>query len=659
MTSGKAVMKGKNKISANFTNGVRRIGGLIPGRKKLEELRREAFYNELMINSSRSMVSVINREYIYEKVNKSFCDNHNRVIDQVVGHHIEEIWGHSNFVNLIRSNVDNCLTGKVVYYQACFDTPSNGKRFYEVVLRPVRNNTDEVTHVLAETFDVTDIKLKEQAVSEIEWEFRNLESNLPIGFFRCDTNGKLLHVNKAFLRILRADREPDLLGRSLREFYSEPALFDLHLNTLVSQNVASFAQVVLTAEGGEKIICRISAFVVNDGSGNAIYIDGAIEDFTREADLEKRLRQSQKIDTIALLAGGIAHDFNTILTTIYGYSELSLEGLDPSSAPYRNIMKIVQALGRARSLTNQILTFSRQVGQERIAVKVSDIIHEAVSFLKPSVPEGVTLVCIIREPDIRVSADPTQLFRVFINLASNALQAMEQSGGRLTVLLDKKEQVRTSSLNTEEKMPEMTALIRFEDNGPGMDEAVAERIFEPFFTTKKQGKGTGLGLSVVYGIISELDGDITVTSKRNAGTTIDVTIPALPADSQTETGQTARAGLMIIPARDNEAKVIAMGLANSGYAVEVADPVSDWRTRAASADMLILIDKSPTLPAYDLVFSLSEAGVTTPALIISDFDIWLAAEKDLSSEIVKANLFKPVSLKEIIYSIDSIIAKPS
>ena len=112
-------------------------------RRKIRDLRRNIFFCEQIIDSSRSMVSVINRDYQYEKVNKTFCTNHNRVPDNIVGYRLEDIWGHDNFVNNIKKNIDDCFTGRVVYYQAFFETPAWGKRYYEVVLRPVTGSESE------------------------------------------------------------------------------------------------------------------------------------------------------------------------------------------------------------------------------------------------------------------------------------------------------------------------------------------------------------------------------------------------------------------------------------------------------------------------------------------------------------------------------------
>jgi PAS domain S-box-containing protein len=640
----------------------RSITRLIPfldDRKKLKNLSHEKYLTDHIVNNSRSMISIINSNYQYEKVNKTFCLNHNSPTDEFVGKTLEDVWGRENFRSHIKKHIDTCFTGKVVYYQAFFKTPAWGRRYYEVIFKPITDDKGSVSHVLAETYDVTDLKLREQAVSEIEWEYSNLETNLPIGFFRSDITGKLLHVNKAFLRIMEMDVETEANGKSISNFYYEKELFHHHLKTIKEDGLASYSNVSLLSARGREVFCRISAFVVRDGSGNIIYIDGAIEDYTREVELEKQLLQSKKLDTIGLLAGGIAHDFNTILTTIYGYSELSLEGLEANTEAYSNIRKIVQAVGRARDLTNQILTFSRQVGQQKINVRVADIIMETTSYMRPIIPEGIVLSEEIKNPEIYVSADPTQLYRVFLNLIKNAVEAIDDKNGRINVSLDVCAADQFKSVSDSIMPLKEYAAIRFSDDGQGMDKSMTERIFEPFFSANKGGKGTGLGLSVVYGIISEIDGEINVKSKKGEGTTIEIFIPVSEKTDIISDVTVPKVNILIVPASDNETKVISIALKNSGYNVKCTDPSGNWLKNTADADVIIVVDNLRDTNTSEIAFELEKNNIKKHLLLISDFDSWMAEEKNLPSNSMRTNLFKPVSLKEIIFSLDSLLNKRS
>lgn len=636
---------------------VTRLIPFLDDRKKLKQLSHDKFLTDHIVNNSRSMISIINRNYEYEKVNKTFCLNHNCRDDQFVGKSVEDVWGRENFRSNIKRHLDTCFNGKVVYYQAFFRTPAWGKRYYEVIFKPITDKSGNVTHALAETYDVTDLKLNEQASSGIEWEFSNLETNLPIGFFRSDKTGKLLHVNKAFLRIMDMKSEEEAVSKPISHFYYEKELFHHQLKTVIEEGIASFSHVSLLSVEGREVFCRISAFVVRDGSGNMIYIDGAIEDYTREVELEKQLLQSKKMDTIGLLAGGIAHDFNTILTTIYGYSELSLEGLDPDSEAYSNIRKIVRAVGRAKSITNQILTFSKQVGQVKINVRIADIILETTDFIRPTVPEGILLTENITDRDLYVNADPTQLFRVFLNLIKNAIDAIDEKKGKIEVTLDVCPAEHVSSISGRPGAASHYAVISFSDDGQGMDKSMSDRIFEPFFSASRGGKGTGLGLSVVYGIISEIDGEINVRSCKGEGTTIEVYIPLAEKPADTGVKTEAKGGILIIPSSDNEAKVIAIALSNSGYDVISTDPVGNWINKSNEADIIIVVDNQRETKIEDIAFELEKNKIDKHLLLISDFDTWMAEEKSLPSGTGRTNLFKPVSLKEIIFSLDSVLNK--
>ncbi len=233
------------------------------------------------------------------------------------------------------------------------------------------------------------------------------------------------------------------------------------------------------------------------------------------------------------LAAGIAHDLNTILTTIYGYCEMALENLDDTSPAGRDVRRIIEAADRARQLTGRLLDIDSPSSEEKQTVKVSDIISDTLDFLMPSIHHNISLSLQMKNPDLTVEAIPSQLFRVFMNIAVNALQAMNNGGGSLTVTLDS---VRTGeALGTGGTGEGRThALISFADTGEGMDQETASRIFEPYFTGDKNKGGTGLGLNVVYDIVTEMNGTLKVRSGRGTGTVIDILIPAVDFGSHPE-----------------------------------------------------------------------------------------------------------------------------
>jgi signal transduction histidine kinase len=240
---------------------------------------------------------------------------------------------------------------------------------------------------------------------------------------------------------------------------------------------------------------------------------------------------------IALLAGGIAHDLNTVITAIYGYSEMALESLENDSDAAASVRRIIMAADRAKALTGQLLDLSHSSMHEKKHVSVGEVIAETLDFIKPSVRDNVVVTRQLNTPEVYVEADPAQLFRVFLNIAVNALQSIDETGGSLAVTLDTVTAEAGSVTGTaagrsasagEERQTgaeRSHARIRFADTGTGMDPETMARIFDPFFTEGKKEGGTGLGLTVVRDIISGMNGTLNVSSVRGKGTVIDVLIP--------------------------------------------------------------------------------------------------------------------------------------
>ena len=228
-------------------------------------------------------------------------------------------------------------------------------------------------------------------------------------------------------------------------------------------------------------------------------------------------------EQLRTLAGGIAHDLNTVITTIYGFSELALESLEVPSEAAQDIHNIIRAADKAKSLTGQLFDLSRMTEQEMITVSVEEVVTDTLDLLMPSVPDNVTLLRCIKTPDIRIEAVPEKLFRVFMNIAVNALQSMEGKGGMLTVTIDSEVSKGINMAADEQRI----AVIRFEDTGKGMEGETAAYMFSPFFTEGKGEKGRGLGLSIVYDIVREHGGKLRVRSEKGKGTVVEVLLPAV------------------------------------------------------------------------------------------------------------------------------------
>ena len=605
------------------------------------------------------MITIINRDYIYEKVNSTFCNAHQVVLDTILGKSLGDVWGHDTFQNAIKRNVDICFSGKTVQYDATFSTPQTGKRQFEVVFRPMSAEPGKITHLLAETFDIDDLKTMKQAVKEKEEELRKFESNLPIGFLRCDHEGKILHANEAFLMIADCHDEMSITNVNFRSFYLEEELFDLQIEQLTFSRTKNFGRVSLKNCYGKEVPCRISGFLADNGSGTTAYIDFAVEDCSWELMLENRLLQAQKLETIGSLAGGIAHDFNNILATISGYSEMLHDDLPKNSELSEKVSKIQGAVKKAQYITNQILTFSRHVEQEKVLTNVSKVLKETIGFVKSAIPSNIVLKSRIPKMDANVLADPTQLFRVFLNLMTNAIQAMEEKGGMLSVSIAVAKREFVQHELNKDIVADEYVLLTFKDTGEGMEPSLIGRIFEPFFTTREVGKGTGLGLSVIHGIITEMEGEIVVSSKKEIGSVFNVYLPVSKSYSYVTNKKGSRKKILFITGNKYESRILSLALKSAGFElIFISDDrnfikvMSNFRERP---DMVIYMSDSKQIKPDDLVGIFRSQKISTPCVLITDPNQEASDEKLLNSGIINQQLTKPVSLKEISNAIQELL----
>ncbi len=271
-------------------------------------------------------------------------------------------------------------------------------------------------------------------------------------------------------------------------------------------------------------------------------LHGKLENDKREKErrhMEEQLHQAQKIESIGTLAGGIAHDFNNMLGVIIGNIEMLMDDAPPDSQAYRTAEQVQKAAFRARDLVKQILTFSRKDKQKMASLHLGPLVKESLKMLRSTIPATVDILSSIDCPHDCVMADATQINQVLMNLCVNAEQAMTDTGGSLEIGLENITLEETHIIGFEEVAAGNYAVLSVKDTGCGIPEDSIDKIFDPFFTTKEVDKGTGLGLSVVYGIVKNHKGAVTVESEPGRGTTFKVLLP-LAKDQVIETASAER-----------------------------------------------------------------------------------------------------------------------
>jgi PAS domain S-box-containing protein len=263
-------------------------------------------------------------------------------------------------------------------------------------------------------------------------------------------------------------------------------------------------------------------------------------DVTERRQLERQLRQAQKMEAIGRLSGGIAHDFNNLLGVIIGYTEILEENAGSDETLRNSAAQILRAGHQAACLTRQLLAFSRQQVLEAKTLDINAVVRDTEKMLCRLIGADICIKTQLQPEANPVRVDQTQLEQAILNMAVNARDAMPEGGN---LIIETKNFEITRELAEQYSYPVTPGnyvLLSVKDTGTGMDNETQARIFEPFFTTKEKGKGTGLGLAMVYGFVKQSGGYIDVWSKKGVGTTLNIYLPKTTETLQEETNSSEK-----------------------------------------------------------------------------------------------------------------------
>jgi PAS domain S-box-containing protein len=358
-----------------------------------------------------------------------------------------------------------------------------------------------------------------------------------------------------------------------------------------------------------------------------------LRQLAEEERLERRLQQSQRLESLGQLAGGVAHDFNNLLAVISNYASFVAEEVDlalvddPSRwTPVANdIEQILRAGKRAAELTHQLLAFGRREVVRPRVVNVNEVISQIAPMLRRTLGEHVDLSVAAADDLWPTKADPGQLEQVLVNLAVNARDAMA-SGGTLSIA--------TANVAADERDGRASAVdgdavqLRVQDSGRGMDADVVARAFEPFFTTKPKGEGSGLGLATVYGIVAQAGGQVLLDSAPGQGTTVTVLLPrtdepvAEPLEPAPQPFARTRATILVVEDEPAMREVTRRMLERLGHTVITAEDAADalrMAEQAVSIDLLLTDVVMPKVLGKDVADAFSAVRPDLPVLFMSGY----------------------------------------
>jgi len=374
---------------------------------------------------------------------------------------------------------------------------------------------------------INNIRYIEQ-IRRAEEQFRLLSENSPDIIYILSNEGKFLYVNPAWENILGYERNA-VIGRPFSNFIKKEEVENYQKIFLrIRDNreiVTNFKGTIIAADGTERMFYMSGAPNIGE-DGTMIGIVGTFRDFTKEYQLETKLRHASKMEELGRLTGGIAHDFNNIVQAISGYNQVLMLRKSESHPDWRYLVNIAQLTQRAGGIIKQLLIFSRQAESEKVPVKLNEEISRYFSVITDTFPKNIKINLDLEDNLNMVHGDVTQLGQILMNLTINARDAMPE-GGVITI---RTRNVAIGDVHIRQNVeipPGKYVLLEVNDTGIGIDKEILPNIFDPFYTTKGMGKGTGIGLAVVFGVVKNHEGFIFCESEKYKGTSFFVYLPAM------------------------------------------------------------------------------------------------------------------------------------
>jgi len=548
------------------------------------------------------------------------------------------------------------------------------KKFNEELDRKVEMRTQALmeTNVLLQG-EISEKKIIEKKLRESEARYRHLvESVTDYTYSVQIEDGKAIKISHGLgsLKVTgyspsEYETDPGLWYRMIFE-NDKPMVSDQVNRVLAGENVKPIEH-RLVHKTGEIRWVRHEIVPVLDVRGKVVAYDGLVSDISEQKRLQDQLRQIQKMEAIGTLTGGIAHDFNNILTAIIGYATLLLMKMEEKDPMRHNASQILASAEKAAYLTQSLLAFSRKQIMNPQPLNINELVRSMRRFLARLIGEDIELKTRIADDELMVVADGVQLEQVFMNLATNARDAMPL-GGTLSITTEvmhmDDEYVRSHGYGEKGRY----VLITFSDSGRGMRQEILGKIFEPFFTTKEKGRGTGLGLSIAYGIIKQHNGYINVYSEPGKGTTFKIYVPltgqaplrdTVHDDSPPLSGNET----VLVAEDDNDARELTRCILEEyGYHVVLAsdgeDAVRKYNENQENIDLLlfdVVMPKKNGKEAYEEIHALNPA---LDVLFVSGYTADIIQQKGILEGNVQI-LMKPVSPNELLKKIRSLLDKGS
>lgn len=450
--------------------------------------------------------------------NRTFAAIFGKTPKDIIGKRHQDLNPSPELHDILLDDLEVMREGRTVQrFARALPDPQGRMHYYHTVKVPFRYSNDHPKGVLCVSMDVTE--QTEQAEQQRKLALAVAQSSEAI--FLTDAHGQITYANPAMCA-LSGYEEAELLHQRAHFFREDQEQSEQfrYIRNILEHGQSWQGVIEHHRRNGLVYEAWTTISPVRDDRELLTGYVCIQRDVTREKALERQVRQMEKLESIGILTGGIAHDFNNILLSILGYAELIRDEDEPDTERIKHSREITIAASRARDLVAQLLDFSGPAERDLTALFVNTLIEEAAGLIRAILPQTISLTL---QPQATgcIRGNAGQILRVLTNLATNAIQAM-QNGGSLTIA--------SADITIPGEQAGEWVEIMVQDTGPGIAKDIQDKIFDPFFTTKPLGQGTGLGLSVVHGIVTAHDGQLNVESSAHSGTIFRMLFPAIKPD---------------------------------------------------------------------------------------------------------------------------------
>ena len=527
----------------------------------------------------------------------------------------------------------------------------------------IKTKDDHIDEIRIAVSDVSAIKQKENELQKSQQKFMSMVENIGIGVSLISPKMEVLELNRRMRDWFpRVDAAAKPICHEVFNYPPSDTVCDWcpTFKTLQDGKVHKIITNTQT-EGGNRNY-RIVSSPIMDSKGEITAAIEMVDDITEQLDLEKQIRQSQKLESIGNLAGGIAHDFNNILSSIIGFTELAIDGVKKGSILEDHLQEVYIAGKRAKELVSKIMTFARKTNEEIRPFNIGNIVKESLKLIRPLVPSTIEIRNMI-DSDSLVVGNTTLFQQVLMNLASNAADAMEQKGGVLefavsNIVVDPSFAKKHDLLG-----PGDHVKITVSDTGAGIPPEKIQFIFEPYYTTKNLGKGTGLGLASAYGTVKKYGGTIIVETQPGRGTVFTILLPVTRKEeaAQQYEPEALPHGAEKILLVDDELPIVKMGqqaLESLGYDVTTRtssiEALELFKAKPDEFDLVITDMTMPNLTGEKLAVELMKVRRNIPVILCTGYSKNISDEKAKEFGI-KAFAYKPMVKSELAKTVRKVL----